>query len=80
MGMGEIIMGFTPQFISKTVNLVSCFLNKHIIVDNGDFTVEGILVAFKPSRKHPIHEPFTLIVLTKHGKVLVRDWMTIKRR
>ena len=61
-------------------NLVNYFLNKHIIIDNGNFTVEGILLAFKPSRKYPFHEPFTLIVLTKHGKVLVRDWMMIKRR
>jgi len=78
--MGEIIMGYTPQFISKSVNLVSCFLNKHIIIDNGNFTVEGILLAFKPSRKHPIHEPFTLIVLTKNGKTIVRDWQTIISR
>jgi hypothetical protein len=75
---GEIAMDFTPQFISKTVNLVSCFLNKHIIIDNGDFTVQGILLGFKPSRKHPIHEPFTLILLTKNGKTIVRNWQIIK--
>jgi hypothetical protein len=61
-------------------NLVNYFLNKHIIIDNGNFEVEGILLTFKPSRKYPIHEPFTLIVLTKDGKVLVRDWMIIKRK
>jgi len=74
-------MGFSPsQNVKVEKNLVSCFLNKRIIIDNGNFTVEGILLAFKPSRKYPFHEPFTLIVLTKHGKVLVRDWMMIKRR
>ena len=61
-------------------NLVNYFLNKHIVIDNGDFTVEGILLAFKPSRKHPFHEPFTLIVLTKNGKTIVRNWQIIKVR
>jgi len=76
--MGYTPSQFTPRFISKTVNLVSCFLNRHVIIDNGNFTVEGILLAFKPSRKHPIHEPFTLILLTRNGKTIVRNWQIIK--
>jgi hypothetical protein len=72
-------VGFSPsQNVKVEKNLVSCFLNKHIIIDNGNFTVEGILLAFKPSRKHPFHEPFTLILLTRSGKTIVRNWQIIK--
>jgi len=64
--------------VERCSTLVSCFLNKHVIIDNGGFTVEGIFLAFKPSRKHPFHEPFTLILLTKQGKAVLRDWQVIK--
>jgi len=48
--MDKFLMKVLPHGFKN--NLVSYFLNKHIIIDNGNFTVEGILLAFKPSRAH----------------------------
>ncbi|MEM5854297.1 MAG: hypothetical protein QW228_08075 [Candidatus Aenigmatarchaeota archaeon] len=59
-------------------HLLSYFLNRHVIVENDGFTIDGILLWFKPSRKNPSHEPFVLVLLTKQGKAIIRDFTVVK--
>ncbi|MEM3629381.1 MAG: hypothetical protein QXZ02_05280 [Candidatus Bathyarchaeia archaeon] len=59
-------------------HLLSSFVNRHVIVENDGFTIDGILLWFKPSRKNPGHEPFLLVLLTKHGKAIIRDFSIVK--
>jgi len=59
-------------------HILSYFLNRHVIVENDGFTIDGILLWFKPSRKNPCHEPFVLVLLTKQGKAIIRDFTVVK--
>lgn len=66
--------------VTKPFNLLSLFINKNVIVENGELEVEGILLGFEENVKHPFHKPFTLIMLTRNGKAIMRDWESVKYR
>lgn len=61
-------------------HLLTYFLNKYIVIEieNAGLTIQGILLGFKPSRKIPEHEPFLLVLLTKCGKAIIRDFSAVK--
>ncbi|MGB9693242.1 MAG: hypothetical protein ACPLYF_00195 [Fervidobacterium sp.] len=61
-------------------NLLFLFINKNVIVENDGLEVEGILLGFEENVKHLFHKPFTLIMLTRNGKIILRDWESVKYR
>ncbi|MGB9756301.1 MAG: hypothetical protein ACPLVJ_00765 [Candidatus Bathyarchaeales archaeon] len=68
------------RYDAKPFNLLSLFINKSVIIQNGDIEVAGILLAFEKSSRVPFHKPFTLVLLTRDGKAIMRDWDIVKFR
>ena len=58
-------------------NLLLLFLDRTVTIETSGVKVSGKLLGISESRNRPAHMPFIVIIETKEGRCLVRDWQVV---